>query len=78
MEGECGQWEGWVAPALRNSVGFQELGLRQNVFVVAYSLSWEKINNLRYADDTTLIAESEEELKSLLLKVKEESEKAGL
>ena len=35
-------------------------------------------NNLRYADDTTLVAESEEELKSLLMKVKEESEKAGL
>ena len=37
-----------------------------------------KINNLRYADDTTLMAESEEELKSLLMKVKEESEKVGL
>ena len=36
------------------------------------------INNLRHADDTTLIAESEEELKSLLMKVKEESEKVGL
>ena len=36
------------------------------------------INNLRYADDTTLMAESKEELKSLLMKVKEESEKAGL
>ena len=36
------------------------------------------INNLRYADDTTLMAESEEELKSLLMKVKEDSEKAGL
>ena len=36
------------------------------------------INNIRYADDTTLVAESEEELKSLLMKVKEESEKAGL
>ena len=35
-------------------------------------------NNLRYADDTTLMAESEEELKSLLMKVKEESEKVGL
>ena len=35
-------------------------------------------NNLRYADDTTLMAESEEELKSLLMRVKEESEKAGL
>ena len=38
----------------------------------------EIINNLRYADDTTLMAESEEELKSLLMKVKEESEKGGL
>ena len=36
------------------------------------------INNLRYADDTTLMAESEEELKSLLMKMKEESEKVGL
>ena len=36
------------------------------------------INNLRYADDTTLIAESEEKLKNLLMKVKEETEKAGL
>ena len=38
----------------------------------------KKINNLRYSDDTTLMAESKEELKSLLMKVKEESEKAGL
>ena len=37
-----------------------------------------EMNNLRYAEDTTLMAESEEELKSLLMKVKEESEKAGL
>ena len=48
-----------------------------------WNTSWnqvcqEKISNLRYADDTTLIAESEEKLKSLLMKVKEESEKAGL
>ena len=47
------------------------------------STSWNQdarrnINNLRYADDTTLMAESEEELKSLLMKVKEESEKVGL
>ena len=41
-------------------------------------ISRRNINNLRYADDTTLMAESEEELKSLLLKVKEKSEKAGL
>ena len=38
-------------------------------------IAWRNINNLRYANDTTLIAESEEELKSLLVKVKEESEK---
>ena len=41
-------------------------------------ISGRSINNLRYADDTTLMAESEEELKSLLMKVKEESEKVGL
>ena len=41
-------------------------------------ISGRNINNLRYADDTTFMAESEEELKSLLMKVKEESEKAGL
>ena len=41
-------------------------------------IAGRNINNLRYADDTTLMAESEEELKSLLMKVKEESEKAGL
>ena len=41
-------------------------------------IAGRNINNLRYADDTTLIAESKEELKSLLMKVKEESEKAGL
>ena len=41
-------------------------------------IAGRNINNLRYADDTTLIEESEEELKSLLMKVKEESEKAGL
>ena len=40
-------------------------------------IAGRNINNLRYADDTTLMAESEEELKSLLMKVKEESEKAG-
>ena len=41
-------------------------------------ISGRNINNLRYANDTILMAESEEELKSLLMKVKEESEKAGL
>ena len=41
-------------------------------------IAWRNIHNLRYTDGTTLMAESEEELKSLLMKVKEESEKAGL
>ena len=41
-------------------------------------IAWGNINNLKYADGTTLMAESEEELKSLLMKVKEESQKVGL
>ena len=41
-------------------------------------IAWRNINHLRYADDTTLMAESKEELKRLLVKVKKESEKAGL
>ena len=45
---------------------------------VGMKMAGKNINNLRYADDTTLMAESEEELKSLLMNVKEESEKAGL
>ena len=45
---------------------------------VGIKIAGRNINNLRYADDTTLMAESEEELKSLLIKVKEESEKVGL
>ena len=45
---------------------------------VGIKIAWRNINNLRYADDTTFMAESEEELKHLLLKVKEENGKAGL
>ena len=45
---------------------------------VRIKITWRNINNLRYADDTTLMVEIEEELKSLLMKVKEESEKVGL
>ena len=45
---------------------------------VGIKTAGRNINNLRYADDTTLMAESEEELKSLFMKVKEESEKVGL
>ena len=45
---------------------------------VEIKIARKNINNLRYADDTTFMAESEEELKSLLMKVKEDSEKVGL
>ena len=45
---------------------------------VGIKIAGRNTNNLRYSDDTTLMAESEEELKNLLMKVKEESEKAGL
>ena len=45
---------------------------------VGIKIAGRNINNLRYADDTTLMAETEEELKSLLMKVKEEGEKVGL
>ena len=51
---------------------------RLNEAQAGIKISRRYINNLRYADDTTLMADSEEELKSLLMKVKEESEKAGL
>ena len=49
-----------------------------DIFLNEVKIARRNINNLRYTDDTTLMAESEEELKSLLMKVKEESEKAGL
>ena len=45
---------------------------------IRIKIAWRNINNLRYTDDTTLMAESEEELKSLLMKVKEESGKSWL
>ena len=51
---------------------------RLNEAQAGIKISRRYINNLRYADDTTLMADSEEELKSLLMKVKVESEKAGL
>ena len=54
----------------------QNVGLDETL--AGIKTSGRNINNLRYADDTTLMAESEEELKSLLMKVKEESEKVGL
>ena len=51
---------------------------RLNEAQAGIKIARRNINNLRYADDTTLMAESEEELRSLLMKVKEESEKVGL
>ena len=51
---------------------------RLNEAQAGIKIAGRNINNLRYADDTTLTAESEEELKRLLMKVKEQSEKAGL
>ena len=54
----------------------QNAGLNESQ--AGIKIAWRNINNLRYGDDTTLMAESEEELKSLLMKVKEESEKAAL
>ena len=53
-------------------------GARLDGAQAGIKIDGRNINNLRYADDTTLMAESEEELKSLLIKVKEESEKVGL
>ena len=58
------------------STSWETLGWRK--YKLESRLLGEIINNLRYADDTTLMAESEEELKSLLMKVKEESSKVGL
>ena len=54
------------------------LNVRMYESQAGIKIAGRNINNLRYADDTTLVAESKEELKSLLLKVKEESKKVGL
>ena len=59
------------AEYIRRNAGLEEAQ-------VGINIARRNINNLRYTDDTTLMAESEEELKSLLIKVKEESEKVGL
>ena len=59
------------AEHIMRNVGLDELQIR-------IKIGWRNINNLRYADDITLMAESKEELKSLLMRVKEESERAGL
>ena len=61
---------------MRNA-GLEEAQAGIKIAEISISAIGRNINNLRYADDTTLMAESEEELKSLLMKVKEESEKVG-
>ena len=61
----------FYAKCIRSNAGLEEAQ-------AGIKIDGRNINNLRYADDTTLMAESEEELKNLLMKVKEESEKVGL
>ena len=72
--------QGWIlSPCLFNFHAeyiMQNSGLDESQ--AGIKTTRRNVNNLRYADDTTLMAESEEELKSLLMKVKEKSEKAGL
>ena len=75
-----GVHQGWIlSPSLLNLYAeylMRNAGLDESQ--VGIKISGRNINNLRYADDTTLMAESEEELKSLLMKLKKESEKVGL
>ena len=75
-----GVWQGYMlSPCLFNL--YAEYIMRNTELEEAQAgikIARRNINNLRYADDTTLMADSEEELKSLLMKVKEESEKVGL
>ena len=65
-----------LSPCLFNL--YAEYIIRNVGLEAGIKIAGRNINNLRYADDTTLMAESEEELKSLLMKVKEDSEKIGL
>ena len=65
-------------PALNLSAEYIMQNARLDEAQVEIKISGRNIRKLRYADDTTLMAESEKELKTLLMKVKEESEKAGL
>ena len=73
MDPEGAWWHSGGPPplAIMRNAGLEEAQ-------AGIKITGRNINNLRYADDTTLVAESEEELKSLLMKVKGESEKVGL
>ena len=67
-----------LSPCLFNLAEYIMWNARLGEAQAGIKIAGGNISNLRYADDTTLVAESEEELKSLLMKVKEESEKVGL
>ena len=71
-------FQGQICLLLQVSLDFFLLHSRLEEAQIGIKIAGRNINNLRYADDTTLITESEEELKSLLMKVKEEGEKVGL
>ena len=75
-----GVWQDWIlSPCLFHFYGeFIMWNAGLNESQAGIKVARKNINNLRYVDDTNLMAESEEELKSLLMKMKEESEKAGL
>ena len=80
MEQRTGECQGCIlSPCLFN---LYEEYIMQNARLdeaqAGIKIAWRNINNLRYAEDTNLMAESKEELKGLLMKVKEKSEKAGL
>ena len=62
----------------QGNFGYTSITIYTSISVSGIKIAWRNIHNLRYADDTTLMAESEEELTSLLMKVKEKSEKVGL
>ena len=73
-----GAQQGCISPCLCNLHAVYIMrNIRLGESQARNKIAGRNINNLRYADDTTLIVESEEELKSLLMRIKEESEKAG-
>ena len=75
-----GVWQGCILPPCLFNFSAENImrNARLDEAQTGLKIAGGNINNLRYADDTTLMAESEEELKSFLMKVEEESEKAGL
>ena len=76
MEQTDSKWEKEYVKAVYAEYIMRKAGLEEAQARI--KIAWRSINNLRYAHDSTLMAESEEELKSLLIKMKEESENVGL